>query len=128
MADTSSLLSGGTVGALVVALGFVGRIVVGGLKEYRESRAESRKDEHEKSAGLSARVQDEATQITVLNGTVETLGKENERLTKRVAKLEDDLTRRDEKIVLLQSEINDLQSRLTKVSEDLRALTDGRAD
>lgn len=124
--DASSLLSGGTVGALVVGLTAVGRIIVGGIQERREHEAEKRKGREEQSGEKSARVQDEATQITVLNGTVETLGNQNDRLTKRVAELERSLADRDTRIQTLQGEITELQNKLADMSRELETIRTGK--
>lgn len=105
MPTTDALVTGGGLGALALAISYIGRLALDWVRERRTGPRET----------TTAAVTDAATANAVLLSTVEALQGENTRLHKRVATLETENARKDEKLT-------ELEGRLAQIAAELSEL------
>jgi predicted nucleic acid-binding Zn-ribbon protein len=102
MASTDALVTGGGIGGLALAVVYVGRLTLDWLRERRTAPTET----------ATAAVTDAATANAALVSSLQLLQAENTRLHARVAQLEDEDRKKDEKITVLEAQIAHIATEL----------------
>lgn len=109
---TDSLVAGGGVAGLIIAVAYIGRL---GLDWFKEKRSG---DVIEKSTSVT----DAATANAVILQTVKALGEENARLQKKVLHLERESQSKDSKISELNDRLGRAQVQIQSIADELAQL------
>ncbi|MCW2543122.1 MAG: hypothetical protein JWM40_674 [Frankiales bacterium] len=114
--NADQVLAGGGVAGLVIAVSYIGRLVLDWFKEKRSG------DVVEKSTSVT----DAATANAVILQSLKALGEENVRLQKKVGHLESESAAKDRKISELNDRLGTAQEQIQSIADELAQLKTNR--